>query len=48
MLDKVPFNQTRSYPTWREDDILPFIGWENDFSKFRFHDQLIKTDNLSK
>ena len=26
MLDNEPFNQTRSYLTWREDNILPYDG----------------------
>ena len=26
-LDILPFNQTPSHPTWREDDILPYNGW---------------------
>ena len=28
MLDNEPFNQTRSYLTWREADSLPYNGWE--------------------
>ena len=27
MLDNEPFNQTRSYPMWREANCLPYIGW---------------------
>ena len=26
MLDNEPFNQARSYPTWREANSLPYIG----------------------
>ena len=27
MQDDEPFNQTRSYPTWREANSLPYRGW---------------------
>ena len=46
MPDKSPFNQTRSYPTWREADSLPYSGLsKNLLHKLRFHDQIMKTDN---